>query len=151
MKDLIDSCTDDYLIIRNLDIPVPPPSTFERLYASGKSGLASVPEELYKDPETPFYKLRELCLEVYGEPNSYFTLEGNPGSGTERHMDGCDVIHWQAYGSAEWIIESPSKSETTILNQGDLIWFKRGVYHTVINQSRKFSVVFMAMENKYGV
>jgi len=152
MKDLIDNCSKNYLIIKDYPLEVPPESKFIELYKGFRQGLSSVPDNLIADEYSSFHKLHQECLKIYGhEPNSYFTIEGKSGSGTERHFDGCDVIHWQCHGQSEWTLESDGETEVVVLNAGDIIWFKRGVHHTVMNLTDKFSVIFMAMENKYGV
>ena len=88
----------------------------------------------------------EECLIAYPESmNSYqlYMMKGYPPSITSRHKDPTDVLHWQCLGSATWEIEDSEGNINSItLNPGDLLWLKDFSYHSVLNVSLKYSVIF---------
>lgn len=93
-------------------------------------------------------KFYNNCLEIYGEPNTFYTFEGASKTGTDIHTDSADVIHWQCYGKSEWTmhdgIDGPIK---IILEAGDAIWFKQGQRHSTFNLEPKMSLIFMSNED----
>ena len=88
------------------------------------------------------------CLEIYGEPNTFYTFEGAKNSGSNTHSDSADVIHWQCHGKSEWTLyDDTSEPVKIILEPGDVIWFKKGQKHSTFNLEPKMSLIFMSNED----
>lgn len=112
-----------------------------------------VPQSLMSnDNVNKFYS---ECFSIYGDNNTFYVIEGVKSKeiATEKHHDLSDVIHWQCVGQSEWTIynglytESKDDFVKVILNAGDVIWFKEGLEHQVINKQDKFSIIFMSNKN----
>jgi beta-galactosidase beta subunit len=93
-------------------------------------------------------KFYNKCLEIYGEPNTFYTFEGAANTGSAVHSDSADVIHWQCHGKSEWTLyDDTSKPVKIILEPGDVIWFKQGQRHSTFNLEPKMSLIFMSNED----
>ena len=115
--------------------------------------MNSVPSVFFENENVSrFYN---ECTEIYKDPNTFYAFSV-PADTTERHSDLADVIHWQCSGVSEWVMYEglvafdderkniEKKSETVRLNPGDVIWFKAGQEHMVINLEPKYSIIFMS-------
>lgn len=120
------------------------------------SSIKIVPKYFFENKDVDnFYN---ECLSIYDKENTYYIINGDKGSGTSRHSDMADVIHWQCVGQSEWtmyegLIEDSQErqniekeSTKIILNPGDVIWFKKNQEHSVVNLENKFSIIFMSNE-----
>tara|TARA_R100001244_G_scaffold6665_2_gene8766 strand:+ start:697 stop:1110 length:414 start_codon:yes stop_codon:yes gene_type:complete len=64
----------------------------------------------------------------------YFNIGLGPTFG--KHKDNVDVYFWQCQGIAHWLIDG----EKIILEPGDLLIIKKGVYHEVIPKTPRAGI-----------
>jgi hypothetical protein len=114
--------------------------------AKNYSNIKIVSNDFLQNPSVKeFYG---KCLEIYGEPNTFYTFEGAANTGSDTHSDSADVIHWQCHGKSEWTLyNETSKPLKIILEPGDVIWFKQGQEHSTFNLEPKMSLIFMSNED----
>ncbi len=131
------------------DISGQPEYKYEKIgeYLYSKSETSSGRMSI-KDYDIP-YNINSFlleCLDAYPESiDTYmlYMIKGYGFSGSPRHQDPTDVIHWQCVGSSNWIIEDDSESiHEIVLNPGDVLWFKKYAFHSVSNSDIKYGVVF---------
>ena len=116
------------------------------VYAKNYSNIKIVSNDFLENPSVKeFYN---KCLEIYGEPNTFYTFEGAVRSGSDTHSDSADVVHWQCHGKSEWTLyDETSEPVKIILEPGDVIWFKKGQRHSTFNLEPKMSLIFMSNED----
>jgi len=114
--------------------------------AKNYSNIKIVSNDFLNNPSVnEFYN---KCLEVYGEPNTFYTFEGAAKTGSDTHSDSADVVHWQCHGKSEWTLyEDAAEPKKIILEAGDVIWFKKGQLHSTFNLEPKMSLIFMSNED----
>jgi hypothetical protein len=145
----------NYVVFKN-NLESPDLSLFVNLYKN-KTDVYDTPARNYSNikiasgsflENSSVNQFYSKCLEVYGEPNTFYTFEGAANTGSDTHTDSADVIHWQCYGKSEWTLYNGiENSEKIILEPGDVIWFKQGQRHSTFNLEPKMSLIFMSNED----
>jgi hypothetical protein len=145
----------NYVVFKN-NLEPPDLSLFVNLYKN-KTDVYDTPARNYSNikiasgsflENSSVNQFYSKCLEVYGEPNTFYTFEGAANTGSDTHTDSADVIHWQCYGKSEWTLYNGiENSEKIILEPGDVIWFKQGQRHSTFNLEPKMSLIFMSNED----
>ena len=62
---------------------------------------------------------------------------------TGKHSDPIDVIYCQFIGSVTWTIFDEDKSESFVLNPGDIIYVPKSVMHEVTSLTPRAAISFM--------
>jgi len=62
---------------------------------------------------------------------------------TGKHSDPIDVIYCQFVGSVTWTISDEDRSESFVLNPGDIIYVPRSVMHEVTSLTPRAAISFM--------
>ena len=159
-RDIFDS--KNYVVLRNYIKPLDV-SLFKNIYDNKMpvidshgydySSMHPVPRHFFENESV--VRFYDECVSIYKDPNTFYAFSV-PADTTERHSDLADVIHWQCSGTSEWVMYEglvafgderkniEKKSETIKLHPGDVIWFKAGQEHMVVNLESKYSIIFMS-------
>jgi hypothetical protein len=149
--------SNNYVVFRNYATP-PDVSLFNRVYVLEKriedaegfnfGPMRIMPKYFFETKSVNnFYN---DCSELYGVKTTLLLIEGDPeGTGTDRHSDQSNVVHWQCAGKSEWTFydnPKPGIETKVMLNAGDVIWFKKDTDHSVKNLEYKYSIIFNEVE-----
>jgi mannose-6-phosphate isomerase-like protein (cupin superfamily) len=136
----------EYAVFSNWHQPTPSWADFDNLYDRSievgrisLEGRILTPEmQYFLDQSKDAYPDIEYDIYIM-ESLNYRNLDP-ADSGTPKHSDPKDILHWQCRGATEWIIGK--NDDVVILEPGDLLWFQANTNHKTSNLTEKCSLIF---------
>jgi len=136
----------EYAVLKNWHQPTPSWDEFKNLHNEyTEQGRVSIKNRPYG--EIFKYFLDESIKAYPNVDYEFFLMQCSSfrnldpaNSGTYRHSDPTDTLHWQCRGVSEWFMGEDM--ESIILEPGDLIWFSAHTKHKVENLTEKYALIF---------